>query len=119
MEDKPWYYDKAFWSRYLDLLVAARFNRFTFSYGLEYDFPRGVTDDYFHFPSPHQSKSVRRSGTRTSRCCAISQRKQELEGFISSLASGPMLINGRTARLPTTTLKASHRKTTPATVAMP
>jgi hypothetical protein len=53
MEDKPWYYDKAFWSRYLDLLVAARFNRFTFSYGLEYDFPRGVTDDYFHFPYPY------------------------------------------------------------------
>jgi hypothetical protein len=53
MEDKPWYYDRAFWSRYLDLLVAARFNRFTFSFGLEYDFPRGVTDDYFHFPYPY------------------------------------------------------------------
>jgi hypothetical protein len=48
MEDKPWYYDKDFWSGYLDLLVATRFNRFTFAYGLEYDFPRGVTDDYFH-----------------------------------------------------------------------
>ena len=53
MEDKPWYYDKGFWSGYLDLLVATRFNRFTFSYGLEYDFPRGVTDDYFHFPYPY------------------------------------------------------------------
>ncbi len=53
MEDKAWYYDKEFWSGYLDLLVAARFNRFTFSYGLEYDFPRGVTDDYFHLPYPY------------------------------------------------------------------
>ena len=53
IEDKSWYYDKAFWSGYLDLLVAARFNRFAFSYGLEYDFPRGVTDDYFHLPYPY------------------------------------------------------------------
>ncbi len=53
MEDKPWYYDKDFWTGYLDMLVAARFNRFTFSYGLEYDFPRGVTDDYLHLPYPY------------------------------------------------------------------
>jgi hypothetical protein len=53
MEDKSWYYDKDFWSGYLDLLVATRFNRFTLSYGLEYDFPRGVTDDYFHLPYPY------------------------------------------------------------------
>ena len=49
LEDKPWYYDKEFWSGYLDRLVACRFNRFTLGFGLEYDFPRGVTDDYFHF----------------------------------------------------------------------
>ena len=53
MEDKPWYYDKDFWTGYLDMLVASRFNRFTFSYGLEYDFPRGVTDDYLHLPYPY------------------------------------------------------------------
>ena len=53
MEDKAWYCDKDFWSGYLDLLVATRFDRFTFSYGLEYDFPRGVTDDYFHLPYPY------------------------------------------------------------------
>src|SRR5450631_3599371 len=53
MEDKPWYYDKAFWSGYLDTLVACRFNRFNFAYGLEYDFPKGVTDDYFHFVYPY------------------------------------------------------------------
>ncbi len=53
LEDKPWYYDREFWSGYLDHLVASRFNRFTFAFGLEYDFPRGVTDDYFHFVYPY------------------------------------------------------------------
>lgn len=53
LEDKPWYYDKAFWQGYLDRLVASRFNRFTLAYGLGYDFPRGVTGDYFHFVYPY------------------------------------------------------------------
>ena len=52
-EDKPWYYDRDFWTEYLDTLAACRFNRFNFAYGLEYDFPRGVTDDYFHLPYPY------------------------------------------------------------------
>ncbi len=53
LEDKSWYYDKTFWGDYLDTLVASRFNRFTLAYGLEYDFPRGVTDDYLHLPYPY------------------------------------------------------------------
>src|SRR6185437_1635392 len=53
LEDKPWYYDKEFWSGYLDHLVASRFKRFALAFGLEYDFPRGVTDDYFHFVYPY------------------------------------------------------------------
>ena len=53
LEDKPWYYDREFWSEYLDHLIASRFNRFTMAFGLEYDFPRGVTDDYFHFVYPY------------------------------------------------------------------
>jgi hypothetical protein len=56
IEDKPWYYEKDFWRGYLDGLVAARFNRFCFAYGLEYDFPRGVTDDYLHLPYPYLVK---------------------------------------------------------------
>jgi hypothetical protein len=52
-EDKSWYYDKSFWPGYLDTLVACRFNRFCLAYGLEYDFPRGVTDDYLHLPYPY------------------------------------------------------------------
>jgi hypothetical protein len=52
-EDKEWFYDRAFWTAYLDTLVAARFNRFNFTLGIGWDFPRGVTGDYFHFPYPY------------------------------------------------------------------
>jgi hypothetical protein len=52
-EDKAWYYDKDFWRGYLDLLVTSRFNRFCMGFGLEYDFPKGVTSDYFHFVYPY------------------------------------------------------------------
>ena len=52
-EDKPWFYDKAFWTGYLDMLAANRFNRFNLALGFGYDFPKGVTDDYFHFPYPY------------------------------------------------------------------
>jgi hypothetical protein len=53
IEDKPWYYDQDFWRAYLDVLATSRFNRFSFTFGLGYDFPRGVTGDYFHFPYPY------------------------------------------------------------------
>ena len=53
IEDKTWYYDKDFWRGYLDLLAASRFNRFNLGFGLGYDFPRGVTGDYFHLPYPY------------------------------------------------------------------
>ncbi len=53
LQDKPWYLDRNFWPGYLDTLAASRFNRFCLAYGLAYDFPRGVTDDYLHFPYPY------------------------------------------------------------------
>jgi len=53
IEDKSWYYDKDFWRAYLDLLATSRFNRFNFALGFGYDFPTGVTGDYFHFPYPY------------------------------------------------------------------
>jgi len=53
IEDKPWFNSREFWQGYLDMLVACRFNRFNFFLGIAYDFPRGVTDDYFHFPYPY------------------------------------------------------------------
>jgi hypothetical protein len=64
IEDKPWYYDRKFWPGYLDTLVASRFNRFCFAYGLEYDFPRGVTDDYLHLPYPYLVDVPGYSGVR-------------------------------------------------------
>jgi hypothetical protein len=53
VEDKVWYYDKDFWRSYLDTLATSRFNRFNFAFGFGYDFPTGVTGDYFHFPYPY------------------------------------------------------------------
>jgi hypothetical protein len=53
IEDKAWFYDRQFWTGYLDRLAAARFNRFNFALGFGYDFPRGVTGDYLHFPYPY------------------------------------------------------------------
>ncbi len=53
IEDKPWFYDETFWRAYLTLLATHRFNRFNFTLGLGYDFPKGVTGDYLHFPYPY------------------------------------------------------------------
>jgi hypothetical protein len=53
IEDKAWFYDREGWRDYLDMLVAARFNRFNFALGFGYDFPKGVTGDYLHFPYPY------------------------------------------------------------------
>jgi len=52
-EEKSWYYDKNFWREYLTTLAANRFNRFSLTFGLGYDFPRHVTGDYLHFPYPY------------------------------------------------------------------
>jgi hypothetical protein len=52
VEDKPWFNDREFWSRYLTMLVANRFNRINLTFGLAYDFTTGITDCYFHFAYP-------------------------------------------------------------------
>ncbi len=52
VEDKSWYQDRAFWSRYLTLLAAQRFNRFHLMLGIGYDFTTNITDCYFHFAYP-------------------------------------------------------------------
>jgi hypothetical protein len=64
LEDKPWYYDRDFWHGYLDLLVASRFNRFCLAFGLTYNFPRGVTGDYFLLPYPYLVDVPGYSGVR-------------------------------------------------------
>ena len=53
VEDKPWFYDKSFWTDYLSMLIAQRFNRFSLTLGLGYDLPRRVLDSYFIFAYPY------------------------------------------------------------------
>jgi len=77
IEDKPWYYDKSFWPAYLDMLVASRFNRFCLAYGLEYDFPRGVTDDYLHLPYPYLVDVPGYSGVQVMQLRSADGRKLE------------------------------------------
>ncbi|MBI3946766.1 MAG: hypothetical protein HY321_12660 [Armatimonadetes bacterium] len=50
--DKPWFHDRSFWRRYLTMLAAQRFNRFSLTLGLGYNAPRRVHDAYFFFSYP-------------------------------------------------------------------
>ena len=50
IEDLPWYHNKSMWKEYLDMLVVNRFNRFTFTLGMQYNYPYGnefISDVYF------------------------------------------------------------------------
>jgi hypothetical protein len=51
-EDKPWFYHKQFWEKYLSMLAAERYNRFSLAFGLGYNAPRNVPDSYFYFAYP-------------------------------------------------------------------
>ena len=52
VEDKAWYNDRSMWTQYLSMLAAQRYNRFSLTLGLGYNFPRGVSDVYFYFAYP-------------------------------------------------------------------
>ena len=52
VEDKPWYNDRSMWPPYLNMLATHRFNRFTLSFGIGYDYPHPVKDTYFYFTYP-------------------------------------------------------------------
>jgi hypothetical protein len=52
VEDKPWYYDREMWKHYLTMITAQRFNRFSLTLGIGYDFLQNVTDAYFLFAYP-------------------------------------------------------------------
>lgn len=79
IEDKSWFYDRAFWTRYLDTLAYARFNRFNFALGFGYDFPRGVTGDYFHFPYPYLVELPAYSSVAIEPPLAAGERQRNLE----------------------------------------
>jgi hypothetical protein len=50
--DKPWFYDREMWPRYLTMLAAQRFNRFHLAFGFGYDSLQQVADSYFLFLYP-------------------------------------------------------------------
>ena len=52
VEDKDWFNDREFWTKYLTMLASERFNRFSLTLGIGYDFTNGIRDCYFHFPYP-------------------------------------------------------------------
>ena len=51
--DKPWFYDREMWPRYLGMLAAQRFNRFDLAFGLGYDMLTKVADPYLVFAYPY------------------------------------------------------------------
>lgn len=50
--DKPWFYDREGWQRYLDLLAVNRWNRLNLTFGLGYDSLKRVDDSYLLFFYP-------------------------------------------------------------------
>jgi hypothetical protein len=55
-EDKPWFYDRSHWVEYLTMLATNRFNRFSLTLGIQYDYPYHnfmISDVYLHFPYPY------------------------------------------------------------------
>lgn len=54
-EDKVWYNDKQQWRDYLTMLASNRFNRFSLTLGMGYNYPYHnpwITDVYFYFSYP-------------------------------------------------------------------
>ena len=79
IEDKSWFYDRAFWAAYLDTLATARFNRFNFALGFGWDFPRGVTGDYLHFPYPYLVELPAYPGVHVEPALQPGERQRNLE----------------------------------------
>ena len=79
IEDKAWFYDRPFWIAYLDTLAAARFNRFNLALGFGYDFPRGVTGDYLHFPYPYLVELPRYPQVHVEPALGPGERQRNLE----------------------------------------
>jgi hypothetical protein len=52
VEDKGWFHDRAMWREYLSMLATHRFNRFSMTFGLQYNYPMEVSDVYLYFAYP-------------------------------------------------------------------
>ena len=55
IEDLPWFRDRQGWEEYLTMLATHRFNRFTLTLGMQYNYPYGnefMSDVYLHLAYP-------------------------------------------------------------------
>ena len=55
IEDLDWFHNRAMWRKYLSMLVTQRFNRFTLTFGMQYNYPYGnefITDVYLYLAYP-------------------------------------------------------------------
>ena len=52
VEDRGWLHDRQFWHGYLTMLAGHRFNSFSLTLGIQYDYPQEVSDVYFYFAYP-------------------------------------------------------------------
>ena len=55
VEDLKWFYNKSMWREYLNMLISNRYNRFTFTLGMQYNYPYGnefIKDVYFYLAYP-------------------------------------------------------------------
>ncbi len=52
IEDRGWLHDRDFWRAYLTMLASHRFNTFSLTLGIQYDYPQEVSDVYFYFAYP-------------------------------------------------------------------
>ncbi|WP_119389898.1 hypothetical protein [Taklimakanibacter lacteus] len=53
--DRPWLVDRSFWESYFAMLSGNRFNKFSLTLGMAYNYPYDnefVSDVYLHFPYP-------------------------------------------------------------------
>jgi hypothetical protein len=51
-EDKSWLQDRSFWPDYLSQLAANRVNRFSLTFGMQYNYPMEVSDVYLYLAYP-------------------------------------------------------------------
>ncbi len=55
IEDLDWFHNRSMWRKYLSMLVTQRFNRFTLTFGMQYNYPYGnefITDVYLYLAYP-------------------------------------------------------------------
>ncbi len=55
IEDLKWFYNKTMWREYLDMLITNRYNRFSLTLGMQYNYPYGnefIKDVYFYLAYP-------------------------------------------------------------------